>query len=113
MLLNDEDNSFWETEVAEANGFTRAYFHDRVEENWNLIDVKLEEAQSSGESTTGMRRQHAKTFWAGHERFLLALLDYWVQDERNRQAIDGFASNLRAMFKKTALYNGINPKDWA
>ena len=108
----EDQGGFWDTSVARTNGFTRAYFVDRVKNKWDSVEQKIEEARSKLETTTGIRREHAKKIWSEFREFLLALLSYWVEDERNVDCINQFKMDLRTMYKKTALNNGLNPNDW-
>lgn len=113
IILFEKNESFWEDQSSQspmALGYTKVFFRDTILPDIKSIEEKISRTTTEGKTTKGMRRELNKKIYTDHNVFFKKILKYWVHDSENKEIIDRFYNNIIIMYKKTALYHGLNPK---
>ena len=108
VKLYDDDDAFWtDPDILDFN-FGKKYYRDNIHSEIKEIKEKIEKA----ESKHGLQRKLNKDFFNKNERFFEILFMHWVKNPKNKIMIEKFYKDLNIIFKKTATFHGINPKEW-
>jgi predicted ATPase len=112
VLLCDNDDDFWKDRTIIDLGYTKINYLNKIRPDIEGIEKTLTELKANGQSTKGIEREKRKKVFNDHQRFFEFLLKYWIHNPINAQEVRSFYKNLWIMFKKTAVFHGINPNIW-
>ncbi|MDD3020570.1 MAG: AAA family ATPase [Alphaproteobacteria bacterium] len=111
-LYNASNDSFWRQEEVEYSGYNKKFYSENVQLKYNTIKNKISDLKEEGKSTKGVLREKLKELWKENAEFIDLVLKEWLNDPNNKAQISQFMRDLNTMFRKTALYHGINNRDW-
>lgn len=111
-LYSNNTKAFWQHPDIKEFGYTLIYYRDSIQPEIKKIYETLEEKKKSGYSTHGIKRVKIKKVYQEHQEFFECVYKYWIRQPENRHDIDKFFARLKVLFKKVALYNDINPREW-
>lgn len=112
QLLCDDD-PFWIERTIIDRGYSKMYYIDRIRTRVIEFETGLDKLKEDQKSTKGKRREFNKKLFSENENFFKMVLKHWIHNPVNKPEIDRFYNDLHTLFKKTAPYNEINPKEWA
>lgn len=111
LYEKSEYNDFWENKVLLNQGYTKIYFRDNILKQYKDNLSKLEQAKQNSDSH-GKKRELNKSLFKDYQQFWNQVLYYWIRNDENKNEITEFYENLFKLFKKTAEFHDINPKEW-
>lgn len=135
-ILFEKDSKFWTSDLLIDNGYSKSYYLDKISDpickyrnklkkcaeldkkrNILLMENNLEEAaeietQIKETKPAEREREFNKRIFNENRIFFEFLFKQWLNDESNRSIKYKFYTDLYRLFKKNALYNGINPEEW-
>lgn len=106
------NSSFWTDEIILGSNYGKVYYRDTVLPDIEGIELKINQLESEGKSTKGVRRNENKKVFNRYDRFFQFLFKHWVNAAENQSKLEEFYKDLYVMFKKVAGFHGINPNDW-
>ena len=109
--LYELDDPFWTDQNIINRGISKATYRSFKQEI-DSFNESLQRMQDNKESTKGRRREFNKKLFKDNRLFFELLLKHWLHNQDNKAEIDRFYSEFRAMFKKVAPYNEIDPNMW-
>lgn len=110
--LYNNNLDFWNDVDVQEQGFTKLFYRDNVKKEIESIERKIQELAEMGKSSKGKRREESKKIFNEYITFFSFIMKYWLNDETNKDKIEEFFKNLNILFKKVAIFHGINPNDW-
>ena len=106
-----EHKNFWENNVLLNLGYTKTYFRDNILKQYDNNLLILEQARQNNDSH-GKKRELNKKLFNDYSQFWLQVLHYWIRDDENKEEVERFYNELFILFRKTAEFHDINPKEW-
>lgn len=106
--LFDENDAVFESPSFISQGYTRPYLRDKF---FKEID-EFESTLDTMNSKKGKRREFNKKFFNSHLPLFRMVFHIWIHDPKNEVELARFYRNLGSMFKKVAVFHGINPNEW-
>lgn len=103
--IYQEDSDFWRNDTIYNSGYTKLYFKDNIEAKINNIDIRVKEEKRK-------KREINKEIFQEYQEFFIFIIRHWLHDENNVDEIEKFYKNFNNVFKKIAIFHGINPNDW-
>lgn len=97
-ILYNEDDQFWKEKTVIDLGYGKTFYRDKI-----LDEIKNNQKKE---------REFNKKLFNKYKIFFDLLFKHWLFDKRNEKEILLFYNNLKILFTKNALFNGINPKEW-
>ncbi|MCO1599743.1 AAA family ATPase [Desulfosporosinus nitroreducens] len=112
IQLFDNDDQFWTEGIIINLGYGKIYYRENIRPDIDSISEKLKELNDKKESTHGVQREISKKVFNRHKRFFEILFRHWVNNTENEDQLNKFYKDLYVMFKKVAVFHGINSKEW-
>ena len=109
--LYESDDAFWTDQRIVSRGFSKTTYRSFRQEIDSFNEM-LQEMKDKKESTKGKKREFYKALFAKNKLFFELLLKHWLHNPDKKTEIDRFYGEFRAMFKKVAPYNEIDPNMW-
>lgn len=110
--LNSENNDFWKNRNIIRLGYTKhKYLHD-IKPDIDSIQIAISEKKDSGSSSKGIERQLNKKIFNKHINFFRLVMSHWFHNSSNDTEIRRFYNNLKTVFKKVSIPNGIEKNEW-
>ena len=104
-ILFNEDDHFWLDDAVINLGYGKKVYRERIAK-------EIQKYHDNQEGSKVKEREFNKKLFNDNQPFFDVLFKRWLIDERNDKEINRFYFELRDLFKKNAIVNGINPKDW-
>lgn len=104
-ILFKEDDHFWLDDAVINLGYGKTSYRDRIAK-------EIQKYQDNQDKPKVKEREFNKKLFNDNKPFFDVLFKRWLSDERNEKEINRFYFDLKALFIKNAIVNGINPKDW-
>lgn len=109
--LYENDDPFWIDPAVTSRGYSKTIYRSYRQEI-ELFEENMRVMRENHESTKGKRREFYKELFKRQENFFDLLLKHWLHNPAKQSEIDKFYDEFRAMFKKVAPYNEIDPNMW-
>lgn len=106
-ILIDSDDEFWTERFIIDKGYGKRFYISEIKD----VLKTFEEEHSAG-NTSKKPRDFYKEMFNRYINFFDLLIKHWLNNPNNQRVIFDFYKNLYVLFKKNAMYNGINPKEW-
>lgn len=111
-IYDNDDSSFWKNSLITSTGYTKyKYTHD-IKLDIESIDEKLKEIKEKFGTTKGKERELNKSIFNKYRKFWELVIRHWLQNEENNGEIELFYKNLKSLFQKVCLSNGIEKSEW-
>ena len=111
-IFDNDDSSFWKNNLITSTGYTKyKYTHD-IKPDIENIDEKLKEIKEESGTTKGKERELNKKIFNNYTKFWELVIRHWLQNEENNGEIELFYNNLKSLFHKVCLSNGIEKSEW-
>lgn len=110
--LFDNDDDFWRTEEVQYAGYTKKFYAEHLQKDYQSLRESIEGLKESDKPTKGVLRKGAKKLWRDNCNFIELAIKHWLNNPENQRAIRSFVKNLNILFRKNALYHGINNREW-
>ena len=106
-ILYKESDSFWTNDAVISIGYGKKMYLERI-----IGKITQYEKMKESGDTKKSRREFNKSLFNEHKEFFTLLFKRWLMDERTNSEKDKFFNDLKILFRKNAIYNGINPNEW-
>lgn len=110
--LYDNDDDFWRTNLLIDQGYTKIHYQNTIMKSVEEFELDFQDKKANGISTKGLRRAFNKKLFKDNKKFFEFLFKHWLNNPVNQDEIEKFYKNMKSMFKKVSIYNGINPNEW-
>lgn len=104
-ILYDENDSFWTEDSVISLGYGKKFYEEKIIKSIRNYSERKDESNVK-------EREFNKKLFNDYKPFMDVLFKHWLYDERNNKEIYKFYKDLRTLFLKNAIVNGINPKEW-
>ncbi|UCZ80434.1 AAA family ATPase [Pectobacterium carotovorum] len=111
-LYQSDDRDFWRDATIRGLGYTKTKFLSDIREDISSIEEKVRQVKEITGSSKGVARDLNKKRFEKHREFFDLVFRDWISDEKNKKDISKFYSNLRTIFFKVSMANGIEKKEW-
>lgn len=111
-LYQSDDRGFWRDATIRELGYTKTKFLSDIREDISSIEEKVKLVKEITGSGKGVARDLNKKRFEKHREFFELVFRDWISDEKNREDISRFYSNLKITFFKVSMANGIEKKEW-
>ncbi|MDC9622410.1 AAA family ATPase [Xenorhabdus sp. XENO-7] len=110
--LNNEA-TFWKNKNIIGQGYTKQKYLSDIKSDISEIKEKIEELKKQNGSLKGVERDMNKKIFNKHSVFFSLVIRHWLQnDEKNKNEISLFFNELKGVFCKVCIPNGIERKEW-
>ncbi|NRD07193.1 ATP-binding protein [Lactobacillus delbrueckii subsp. bulgaricus] len=103
--LYSERNNFWINDYVIRKGFSKTWYEERIKK---VLD-KFEQEKNAKNNKP---REFYKKLFNDNIEFFKMAFKHWLNNPKNESSLNSFYFDLRALFKKVAPYNEINPQEW-
>lgn len=107
QMLYDADDVFWKDHAIVDKGYSKPYYLEHISEPWR----QFQESEKKGIANK-KRRVFVKELFNTKKTFFELLFKHWLHNPENANILNKFYCDLKTLFKKVAIYNGINPDEW-
>ncbi|MBN3131604.1 AAA family ATPase [Pectobacterium brasiliense] len=111
-LYQSDDRDFWRDATIRGLGYTKTKFLSDIREDISSIEEKVRQVKEITGSSKGVARDLNKKRFEKHLEFFDLVFRDWISDEKNKKDISKFYSNLKTIFFKVSMANGIEKKEW-
>ncbi|MFP9527778.1 ATP-dependent nuclease [Pectobacterium brasiliense] len=111
-LYQSDDRDFWRDATIRGLGYTKTKFLSDIREDISSIEEKVRQVKEITGSSKGVARDLNKKRFEKHREFFDLVFRDWISDEKNKKDISKFYSNLKTIFFKVSMANGIEKKEW-
>lgn len=106
-ILYKEDDTFWVEPLLIEKGYGKRPYLDRI-----VQEIEEYESKKESETTEVKERVFYKKLFNDNKFLFEMLFKHWIHNKNNNNERYRFYNELKALFKKNAMYNGINPNSW-
>jgi AAA15 family ATPase/GTPase len=112
--FNDNQATFWNEPYFINEGWSKRWYEENVRTRIEEVKQNLSDCQEKGESVHGLKRYEYKKILndTNIRPFLIATIQYWINDVDNLEEVKSFTKNLFTLFRKVCAYHNINSNDW-
>ncbi|WP_447882717.1 ATP-dependent nuclease [Serratia fonticola] len=111
LNLNN-DPSFWRNKNITSQGYTKQKYLSDIRPDILDIEQRTVDSKKQHGTAKGIVRSENKKVFNKHSAFFRIVIRHWLQNEKNKVEIKSFFNNLRTMFFKVCILNGIERKEW-
>lgn len=111
-LYISDDRNFWHDNTIRSLGYTKTKFLSDIRGDISSIEEKIQQVKEITGSSKGVARELNKKRFEKHQEFFDLVFRDWISDEANREEISKFYNELKAVFFKVSMANGIEKKEW-
>lgn len=103
--LYNKRNDFWKDDYAVRRGFSKTWYEDKIKK-------PLEDFDQGKIAKSHKKREFYKKLFNDNIEFFKMAFKHWLNNPENESSLNSFYFELRALFRKVAPYNEINPQEW-
>lgn len=103
--LYNERNDFWRDDCVVRRGFSKTWYEEKIKK-------ALENFDQGKIAKKHKKREFYKKLFNDNIEFFKMVFKHWLNNPENESSLNSFYFDLKALFKKVAHYNEINPKEW-
>lgn len=111
-IYETNDSTFWRNKNILSTGYTKHKYINDIRPDVEEIKQKLLEIKNESGSTKGKEREWNKEVFNNHQNFWKLVMRHWLQNKTNSEEINIFYSNLKKLFLKVCVPNGIEKSEW-
>ncbi|TYL42367.1 ATP-dependent endonuclease [Dickeya sp. ws52] len=111
-LYQSDDRDFWRDNTIRGLGYTKTKFLSDIREDISSIEEKIKQVKEITGTSKGVARDLNKKQFEKHREFFELVFRDWISDENNDKEISNFYNDLKTVFFKVSMANGIEKREW-